>query len=527
MSMQIFHNGQFVSCEDQNKEFSVLIEDKGKIIFTGDKVPEEYIGIKKITDLNGKCVVPSFGDTHMHFTSFAMFYSTIDVRKATNFDELSDVINDYIKKNPKEKNILAFGSSAHTVKEKRLPDREVLDKITSLPLMIVKYDGHAAVANSALIKMFPSDVTDDLGFQDETGWLYQNAFYKATEYLTKSISINQVIKGLSTAANYLANQGIGLVHAVEGVGFPRDMDIDMIRRVSLALPQDFRVYFQTMDVKKVTKRKMSRIGGCFKNAVDGCFGSEDAALKQPYTNNPENKGVLFYTQEKVNEFVKEANRAELQVAMHAIGDAAVEQAITAYETALKDFPRSDHRHIIIHADLIPEELLERAAKINIHLAVQTPFVDWNEEPMEYIESILGDRADNLIPIKSMLDHGLTIANGSDAPCTLPNPVKAMHAACNHPNPNQRIDALQALRMVTIDAARLSFDENEMGTLTIGKRANFVILSQNPLNTQIEKIDTIKVEGLYLDGKKYKSKTHSTGNVLLNTVINRIKGEKLS
>ena len=91
-----------------------------------------------------------------------------------------------------------------------------------------------------------------------------------------------------------------------------------------------------MDIKKVLKRKLPRVGGCFATALDGCFGSVDAALNEPYSNDSQNKGVLFYTQEKVDAFVREANRAHLQIEMHAIGDAAFDHAVNAFATALQD-----------------------------------------------------------------------------------------------------------------------------------------------------------------------------------------------
>jgi predicted amidohydrolase YtcJ len=192
----------------------------------------------------------------------------------------------------------------------------------------------------------------------------------------------------------------------------------------------------------------------------------------------------------------------IQVAMHAIGDAAVEQAITAFEKALKDFPRQDHRHIIIHADLIPEPLLERAARLGLHLAVQTPFLYWELEPMSYLQRILGERAQNLIPLRSMLAHGLTIAGGSDAPCTLPDPILGIHAACNHPNPDEKIPVIDALRMHTSWAARLSFDEDDRGTLETGKVADFIILDRNPLSIPVETLKEINMEGLYIGGQPY-------------------------
>ena len=238
-----------------------------------------------------------------------------------------------------------------------------LDRITSRPILIVKYDGHAAVANSSLLKILPKPVLKVRGFDKATGWFCAESFYEVVRYLTGSVPKLKLVKSLIGGSDYMAHRGIGLVHAVEGIGFALDMDVDLLRAAAWGLPQSFRTYFQTMDVGKVLRRKLPRVGGCFATALDGCLGSLDAALKDPYTGNPSNRGVLFYPQEQVTEFVKKANRAGLQIAMHAVGDAAVEQALNAYEDALTDFPRGDHRHIIIHADLIDDAAINRAASL--------------------------------------------------------------------------------------------------------------------------------------------------------------------
>ena len=520
--MQVFKNGVFISCEDKNRVFTTLVEDKGKIIFTGDEVPQEYESISNIVDLKGMSVVPAFADTHMHFESFALFRSTFDVRDAADFNDLGDIITTYSQNNKNEEFLIGFGCSAHTVKERRLPNKKDLDKITSLPLMIVKYDGHAAVANSALIDKFPPSVTYDSGFNKETGWLYQNAFYNGVNHITQSIPPIKILNNFIDASDYLAKKGIGLIHTVEGVGYKGDIDVDTMRKMSYGLPQCFRIFFQTMDVSKVVKRNMRHIGGCFSLALDGCFGSEDAALNSPYNNSPNNKGVLFYSQDRVNEFVKEANRNNLQISLHAIGDAAVEQAIIAYETALSDFPREDHRHTIIHSDLIPMPLLERAAKLGLQIAVQTPFLYWDQEPGEYIEGILGkERAKQMIPIKTMVDHGIIIGGGSDAPCTIPNPIEGIYAACNHPNPEESLSILDALRMHTNWAARMSFDENTRGTLINGKIADFTILDKNPLETPAKDLNKINVKGIYFRGKKYTKPHKNSAGLILNSLWNKL------
>jgi hypothetical protein len=499
--MHVFKNADFISCEDNNHVFTYLVEKDGKIIFTGNQLPEIYSRIEQV-DLKNCCVIPAFADTHMHFASFAFFNSGLDCRDVHDFSELDELIRKYIALGKKEKVILGFGCSAHTVVERRLPERSDLDKITGHPLMIVKYDGHASVGNTAMINKLPAAILADPGFDEKTGWFYLNAFYRAVNSISQSVSLSAVFNNMIAGSDYLARKGIALVHTSEGVGFPLDLDVDIVRFANRGLPQKFHIFFQTIDIKKVLRRKMPCIGGCFATALDGCFGSEDAALTEPYSHNPKSSGTLFYSQQQVNDFVKAANRSGLQVAMHVIGDAAIEQALTAFELALNDFPRKDHRHIMIHADLMNNETIEKAAKLGLCVALQTPFLHWRQEPMEYLKHILGDRIKNLIPLKSMLDAGLVIASGSDAPCTLPDPIASIYAACNHPNFQESVPVLDALRMHTSTCAKLSFDENKRGTLTDGKLADFVVLDQNPLQVPVQKLNSVKIEALYLKGEKY-------------------------
>lgn len=517
--MKAFINGNFISCEEKNRFFKVLVEDKGKIVFTGDTLPEKYNKAKKI-DLKGRCVVPAFADTHMHFGSWALFNSTVDVRDAKNFDDLGKMLQDYMAKNPKAKFILAFGCTAHTVKERRLPERADLDKYINVPTMIVKYDGHAAVANSALINMFSDKVTKDVGFNAETGWLYQNAFYEGVNFVTAMVPLGKLLAGLISASNALAERGYGLIHTVEGVGFKNDMDVDSLQFLKFGFPSAYRIYFQTMDVDKVVKRKMTGIGGCFSLALDGCFGSEDAGLLEPYANDKDNYGFMPYTQEQVNDFCIKANRAGLQITMHAIGDAAIDMALNAYEAADKDFHRDDARHIIIHADLISDEQMDRAAKLKLIIAAQPEFLDWKQEPGEYLERILGkERVDKMLPFKSMVERGIIFTSGSDAPCTLPNPIVSLYNCCNHPNPAQSIDIETALKVLTSWAAYSGFDEKKRGMLKEGLIADMTVLNKNILKVKPKDIMSVKVEETYLAGKPVK-KVRNGGDLFCKAIRNK-------
>jgi predicted amidohydrolase YtcJ len=498
--VRVYINGVFISCEEEDRVFSVLAEDRGKILYTGDEIPPEYEGAPR-EDMEGRAVIPAFADTHLHFESYALFLSTIDVRGVKDFDEMGRMLHAYAASHQGEQFIPAYGCSAHTVAEGRLPDRADLDRMIKLPLLLIKYDGHAAVANSALIQDFPPELTSDPGFNAETGWLYQNAFYKGVNFISSKISPLRMLAGMRRAAAELAGAGVGYVHTVEGVGFKNDMDITAILAARYGLPQYFKVFFQTTDVDQVTRRGLQQIGGCFKLALDGCLGSEDAAIRGGYYNNPKNTGFLLYSQQEVNDFCIRANRAGLQIAMHAIGDEAVDQAISAYEAALADSPRKDHRHIIIHADLIPPSMMDRAAELGLCIALQPNFLRWPQEPAEYLQRILGPRADELLPLRSLLDKGILISAGSDAPCTVPNPIESLYNCCNHPNPSQSVDIRQALKMHTLWAAKMGFDEGRYGSLTAGKAADFVVLSANPLTIPRENLRDLRVMETFLGGRR--------------------------
>ena len=501
--MTIFENAVFISCEEECKTFTVMAVDKGRIAYTGDTLPAR-IGRARRVDLGGAAVVPVFADTHLHFESYALFMSTVDVRGAANFDEMGLLLRAYMEKHPRTRLLPAFGCTAHCVAEKRLPNRADLDKMINTPLLLVKYDGHAAAANSALISLFPPDVTYDPGFSAETGWLYQNAFYKGVNFVTESMPPLGMLSGMEQAAHRLAKAGIGYLHTAEGVGYKNDIDVDTLRAARYGLPQCFRIFFQTTDTGKVTRRKLPRIGGCFSLALDGCFGSKDAALSGGYADEPDNKGFLLYTQEEINKFAIRANRLGLQIAIHAIGDAAVEQALNAYGAALADHPRKDHRHIIIHADLIPRQMIEQAAAMGISIALQPNFLRWREEPPEYLERILGSRAAELLPLRDLIDGGILISAGSDAPCTIPNPIESIYNCCNHPNPAQSVTIEEALKMHTLWPAKMCFDEAGRGSLAVGKFADFAVLSGNPLAMPAGMLQSIRVTDTYFAGKRFDS-----------------------
>jgi predicted amidohydrolase YtcJ len=280
-----------------------------------------------------------------------------------------------------------------------------------------------------------------------------------------------------------------------------------------------RVFPQSLNIKVATCRKLPRIGGCFECALDGCFGSHDASMNEPYVDEIGGNGVLYYSDEKVTDFCKAANRAGLQIEMHAIGDRAFDQATRAIKAALDDYPRVDHRHGIIHDCLPTAEGLKICKDYNIQLPMQIAFDNWRQEPAEYTESILGkERNSRLNPVKSFMDAGCIVSFGSDGPCTDPDPIVWLHKAVNHSNPAEAVTVQDALRMCTYNGYYTTFDEKERGSLEKDKVADMVILSENPYEMPSDRLKELKVEKLILAGEEYRPQTRSVVGTVVSGLL---------
>ena len=510
------YKGHILTVDKDDTVARYLVEDRGIIAYTGNDLPEEYKDAEMI-DLGEKALVPAFVDTHQHFASFSTFQAGLNVMDAESNEEIKEMVKDFAARS-KQKTLIAFGASPYSVKERRLISREELDSVCpDKEIMVVKYDGHACIVNTKLLMKMEKKVKDLRGYHPDTGEMNQEAFFKFSDYITNSISLIDLFGNMQDAVDFMASRGIGMVNTVSGVGFVGNLDITFEKIFAKALNNGFqlRVFPQSMNVKVATSRKLPRIGGCFECALDGCFGSHDAAMNEPYVDGGD--GVLYYTDEKVQDFCKAANRAGLQIEMHAIGDKAFDQATRALKAALDDFPREDHRHGIIHDCLPTEEGIKIASEYGIQMPVQSAFINWKQEPDEYLVSILGEeRAARLNPLKTFKDNGIAVSFGSDAPCTTPDPIVWMDKAVH--NKDESVTPEEALRMCTYNGYRATFDENRRGSLELGKVADMVILSESPYTA--EHIGSIKVEQLILHGEPYRSAKENAIPAILRGMMSK-------
>ena len=501
--MRCYH-GNILTVNAKDEVCSWLVEDGGRIVFVGSELPEKYRGAP-VEELGERALIPSFVDTHQHFASFSTFHAGLNVMDAASNAEISAMVKEFAEKSS-AKTLIAFGASPYSVKERRLISREELDAVCpDKEIMVVKYDGHACIVNSALLRKVDARVRNLRGYHPDSGEMNQEAFFKVSDYITGSLSVVDLFAKMQQAVDYEASKGIGMVHTVSGVGFVGNLDITTEKVFAKSLVNGFqvRVFPQSMRVGVATSRRLPRIGGCFECALDGCFGSQDAAMNAPYLDG--SNGVLYYTDAQVTEFCKKANRAGLQIEMHAIGDAAFDQATRCLRAALDDFPREDHRHGIIHCCLPTEEGIRICRDYHIQMPVQSAFIGWKQEPDSYLESLMGPgRTAALNPIRTFHEAGISVSLGSDAPCTDPDPIVWLDRCVNHSNPAERVSMQTALRMATRNGCYATFDDKERGSLETGKIADMVILSDNPYTLPSDQVKNLKVERTLLGGVPYRS-----------------------
>ena len=517
--------GNILTVNQNNDVVRYLVEDQGIIRYVGDVLPVEYQNMEMI-DLGEKALIPSFVDTHQHFASFSAFHAGLNVMDAESNEDILNMVREYANSSF-AKTLIVFGASPYSVKEKRLVSKEELDSVCpDKEIMVVKYDGHACITNSKLLAKLNNKVKYLRGYHPDTGEMNQEAFFMFSDYITNSLSIPELIKNMQAAVDFQASKGIGCIHTVSGVGFTGNFDITLEKIFAKGLRNGFqiRVLPQSMNIKVATRRKIPRIGGCFECALDGCFGSHDASMNEPYVDSIGGEGVLYYDDEKVLDFCKKANRYGLQIEMHAIGDKAFDQACRALKAALDDYPRKDHRHGIIHDCLPTEKGIGICKDYHIQMQMQSAFINWKQEPEEYLESILGsERLERLNPIRTCKDNGILVSFGSDAPCTSPDPIVWIDRAVNNSNESEQISVQDALRMCTYNGYFAAFDEKERGSLEVGKIADMVILSANPYRLPREYIKQLKVEQLYLAGNPY---TSCRENILISIMRGMISKAKV-
>ena len=458
----------------------------------------------KVIDAQGRTLLPGFIDSHVHFTQTGLGSIGPNVYDVTCLQDILDLISGLVGNASPGDPLLIHGCTFADLDHQL--DACKLDELAPAnPLMILDIGAHGCAVNSKALPYLglPSESVAAGILTGKANTLARYAYYQY------AISDDDRLNALRCAAAMAVKKGITTVHALDGGspdgrGWLPERDVEVMLREQHQLDVRTVIYFQSTLEQKALEFGLPRIGGCLW--VDGSYGEYTAALLEPYHDKPDCCGSLYFSDEELQDFVGRAHRAGLQISMHAIGDAAIEQLINAYEIALKEEPRADHRHRIEHFSLPTESQIERVAELGITLGMQPNFATMPNEPangeLVGLASVLGEaRYNRRHPYRQIIDRGILVAGGSDSEPRPMGPLFGIECLANHPEKARRLSAYEALQLYTVNGARIAFEESTKGTLEPEKLADMVLLSADPTMVDPGKIDQIQIELTIVGGRE--------------------------
>lgn len=500
-------NGKcFNPADNETYKWIAINKDKIVAIGKGDDYLNfsEYCG--EIIDANGSSVLPGFYDSHCHLAQTAINHVSLNLSEATSFNDIGDLISMQSKKNP-GKPIRGIRLDELNLKEKKLPDRYILDKFCDdVPVWINRVEYHTSILNtySLLHYKIPYSVSGiELDKSDmPTGIFRGNANALLRQNILNSISNEFKLEALKEVIPNFIKSGVTTVSSMEGGFMFCDKDAEFIHEYYKSMPIDLVLFYQTTDIKKVTSMGLKRIGGSL--FIDGSFGSRTAALYQDYSDSPGNRGVLYYTQDELNSFFLDCYENNLQTAVHVIGEHSIDLALNAHEYAYRRTGNNTLRHRLEHIELPTPLHLKKSNALNLIYSMQPAYEYFWGGPGKMYQRRLGERYKITNPFNEIIKCGIKVCGGSDSDVTPSNPLLGIHSAVNHPVEQHRIPVLEAVKMFTSNSAYAISEESVKGSLEIGKLADLVILSDDLFSMNKENIIDVKVKA-----------TIKSGNVLFN------------
>lgn len=465
-----------------------LVED-GKIqnIDDFDKIMG---GSDEKVDLHGNFVLPGFIDSHTHLVEMGLDMMRVDLSGCDSYDEARYYLGKKVEKTKDGEWIIGIGFDESSWKKTEYPTKKDLDAISEdHPIIIKRVCGHLAVANSEALER----VGEDREMVDKkTGLMKENIVWNLEDIIP--ISKDERKEAIQKAVEIAHSKGITGVHDIvdrEDWEAYKELDdegsLDM--RVSCYLR-----FEDSHDLNPMKKSEFLSLKG-LKMYADGSIGARTAALSEDYEDEVGNKGSLLLDQETLEDRIEDAEERDFQVMVHAIGDRAISTVLDAFENASE---RSEElRHRIEHAEMLWDEYIKRIRDLGLVLSIQPNFAYKWSQPSEMNEKRLGEeRLAKCDPYWDIQRALIKMAFGSD---NVPmSPLYGIHSAVNHPILEQRISTYNALQSYTMYGAYASRDEKRSGSFEEGKLADFVVLSENPLDSK--NIKDIDVKMTVVGGK---------------------------
>jgi len=519
----IVFNAQVITLDDQRPEAQAIVIDQGKILFTGtnDEVFDVYES-KNILDVQEKTVMPGIIDAHAHFYQLGLGLQEADLRGTESKQEVIERIREFSPYKTADF-IVARGWDQNDWEDQSYPTKEDLDAVfPDVPVAVQRVDGHALWVNSKALLLAGIDKAGPVpggmimgDAQGKPNGILVDAPCDRVLEMIPEPSVEISARALQSAQDYCFSMGLTGVHDA-GLKKPIIELIDSLQQADiLRIKLDAMVSNIEPDVsyylaKGPTVKHRLRVGG-IKVYADGALGSRGAALRAPYSDDPGHFGAIITPMDQLRALADRALLAGFQVNTHAIGDSANVSVLGVYQEALATHitaQKEEVRWRIEHAQVVPPDYFGAFSK-NIIPSVQPTHAT---SDMYWVEERLGaQRMPGAYAYNSLLSQAGLLALGTDFPVEYVNPMLTLSAAVyrrdpsGYPEsgfyPDEAITREQALKGMTLWAAYANFSENQRGSLSPGKDADFIVLDRNPLECPDHELSKIKVLNTFVDGQQ--------------------------
>ncbi|MFC6834918.1 amidohydrolase [Halomarina ordinaria] len=497
----VLTNATVHTLADPDETYEAVAVRDGRIVRVDAAYEVDFLvgAATTVLDLDGGVVLPGFVDAHTHLPMVGRSLVHADLSAAAAPADAVDLLAENARDD--EGWILGYGYDESTWAEARYLTREDLDAVSEeRPVAAFREDLHTASLNGVALERLADDLPDG-DVQREGGVATGVVVEDAATAVAAAVEPDESgTRALVTAARDRAHElGVTGVHdMVRNSAAPavyRDLDaadaLDL--RVRINYWSDHLDSLVELGLRTNAGSDMVRVGAV-KSFTDGSFGARTAKLSEPYREG-DGRGQWVVAPEELDALVARADGAGLQFTAHAIGDAAIEAVLDAYAEC--EAP-GERRHRVEHVELLREDLVERFADLDVVASVQPNFLKWAREGGLYDDRLGPERARATNRYRDLLDAGVPLAFGSD--CMPMDPLFGVEQVVTAPDERQRLTVTEALRAYTAGAAYAGFDEDELGTVEVGKRADFAVLAESPWAVAPEEIADIDVTHTVVDGE---------------------------
>jgi predicted amidohydrolase YtcJ len=531
---KVFYNGKIHTMNSPGETVSAIVVKDGKIIYAGaDSDALAFYPTKEKEDLEGRVGLPGLSDTHIHLMMDCIGRTYIPLNKARNVAELVDTLREH--DTGEDDWYIGADVSMADLDEKRYPLRYELDRVsTSRPVIVLSHCLHFTMANSKALEL--AGITKDEVAGDDTLSFYEDgepdgiireaAYVKYfTKIFTNMFSDPAYRKDIlrNTLGEY-SRRGLTTLHAISGLAGAAPMEFfDQYYALEKEGALPVRVIVNSAYLPE-TLNTLTGFGtdmvkvGAKKIFMDGSLGGRTAAMIEPYSDAPDEKGDLFYGLDEIVALLREAYDAGIEAAVHAIGDATMELLISAAEIVYPHIDEPDpvkrlkqaglRRLRIIHASTIAPGHAERMSKLPILLDMQPVFI--NSDGSFAADRLGPDRVKRYTALKTLTEAGIIITGGSDAPVDPAMPFVGIECAVTRRRvggtdgeelaPEEALSVYDAVSLYTRNAAYCAGEEDIKGTISEGKYADFILLDRDIFETAPSEIHTLRVLKTVVGGK---------------------------